>query len=108
MAAGAAASAGMAGLTAVIATTGKCGRELFTLADRRQHLYQVGSMGGATGMALGVAFSTRPLSGFSVGAIAGICLVYEMTRRRFAGDAWRGALALVIGGLLGALPALRA
>ena len=43
---------------AVIATTGKCGRELFTLADRAQHLYQVGSMGGASGMALGVALNT--------------------------------------------------
>jgi len=48
--------------TAVIATTGKCGRELFTLADRRQHLYQVGSMGGASAMALGVALNTpRPV-----------------------------------------------
>ena len=44
--------------TAVIATTGKTGRELFTLADRPQHLYQVGSMGGASGMALGVALNT--------------------------------------------------
>ena len=44
--------------TAVVATTGKCGRELFTLADRLQHLYQVGSMGGASGMALGVALNT--------------------------------------------------
>jgi len=44
--------------TAVIATTGKCGRELFTLSDRDQHLYQVGSMGGASGMALGVALNT--------------------------------------------------
>lgn len=44
--------------TAVIATTGKSGRELFTLADRDQHLYQVGSMGGASGMALGVALNT--------------------------------------------------
>ncbi|WP_428377432.1 phosphonopyruvate decarboxylase [Lichenicoccus sp.] len=44
---------------AVIATTGKSGRELFTLSDRPQHLYQVGSMGGASGMALGVALS-RP------------------------------------------------
>lgn len=43
---------------AVIATTGKCGRELFTLADRPQHLYQVGSMGGASGMGLGVALNT--------------------------------------------------
>ena len=43
---------------AVIATTGKCGRELFTLADRAQHLYQVGSMGGASGMALGVALNS--------------------------------------------------
>lgn len=40
---------------AIIATTGKCGRELFTLADRPQHLYQVGSMGCAAGMGLGVA-----------------------------------------------------
>ena len=44
--------------TAIVATTGKCGRELFTLADREQHLYQVGSMGGASGMALGVALNT--------------------------------------------------
>jgi phosphonopyruvate decarboxylase len=42
---------------AVIATTGKTGRELFTLADRPQHLYQVGSMGAASGMALGVALN---------------------------------------------------
>lgn len=42
---------------AVVATTGKCARELFTIADRPQHLYQVGSMGGATGMALGVALN---------------------------------------------------
>ncbi len=47
---------------AVIATTGKCGRELFTLADRPQHLYQVGSMGCAAGMGLGVALNTdRPV-----------------------------------------------
>jgi phosphonopyruvate decarboxylase len=46
----------------VIATTGKCGRELFTLDDRDQHLYQVGAMGGASGMALGVALNTeRPV-----------------------------------------------
>ena len=47
---------------AIIATTGKCGRELFTLADRQQHLYQVGSMGGASGMGLGVALNAdRPV-----------------------------------------------
>ncbi len=47
---------------AVIATTGKCGRELFTLADRPQHLYQVGSMGCAAGMGLGVALGVdRPV-----------------------------------------------
>ncbi|MBV8590591.1 MAG: phosphonopyruvate decarboxylase [Acetobacteraceae bacterium] len=43
---------------AIIATTGKCGRELFTIADREQHLYQVGSMGCASGMGLGVALTT--------------------------------------------------
>lgn len=47
---------------AVVATTGKSGRELFTLADREQHLYQVGSMGGASGMGLGIALNTaRPV-----------------------------------------------
>lgn len=45
--------------TAVVATTGKTGRELFTLADREQHLYQVGSMGGAAGMALGAALNCQ-------------------------------------------------
>ncbi len=47
---------------AVITSTGKCGRELFTIADRKQHLYQVGSMGCAAGMGLGVALNvTRPV-----------------------------------------------
>ena len=45
--------------TAIIAATGKCGRELFTLADRAQHLYQVGSMGCAGAMGLGVALNNR-------------------------------------------------
>jgi phosphonopyruvate decarboxylase len=42
----------------VIASTGKSGRELFTLDDRNQHLYQVGSMGCTSGMALGVALNS--------------------------------------------------
>ena len=42
----------------IIATTGKTGRELFTLADRAQHFYQVGSMGCAGAMGLGVAITT--------------------------------------------------
>ncbi len=44
---------------AVIATTGKTGRELFMLQDRPQHFYLVGSMGGAAGVGLGVALNTR-------------------------------------------------
>jgi phosphonopyruvate decarboxylase len=44
---------------AVVASTGKCGRELFTLDDRAQHLYQVGSMGCASGMGLGIALNVR-------------------------------------------------
>jgi phosphonopyruvate decarboxylase len=43
---------------AVIASTGKCGRELFTLEDRHQHLYQVGSMGCASAMGLGLSLNT--------------------------------------------------
>jgi phosphonopyruvate decarboxylase len=42
---------------AVVATTGKTGRELFTLADREQHLYLVGSMGCASGVGLGIALN---------------------------------------------------
>ncbi len=46
----------------VIATTGFCGRELYTVADRPQHLYQVGSMGCASGMGLGGALNVdRPV-----------------------------------------------
>lgn len=45
-------------IACVIASTGKSGRELFTLEDRDQHLYQVGSMGCASGMALGVALNS--------------------------------------------------
>ncbi len=49
-------------VAAVIATTGKCGRELFTLTDRPQHFYQVGSMGCASPMGLGAALNTaRPV-----------------------------------------------
>jgi len=44
---------------AIVATTGKCGRELFTLEDREQHIYQVGSMGCASAMGLGVALNTK-------------------------------------------------
>jgi len=48
--------------TAVIATTGKTGRELFTLDDRRQFLYLVGSMGCASAVGLGVALhAERPV-----------------------------------------------
>ena len=47
----------------IITTTGKCTRELFTLDDRAQHFYQVGSMGCAAGMGLGVALHTeRPVA----------------------------------------------
>jgi phosphonopyruvate decarboxylase len=43
----------------IVATTGKTGRELFTLADREQHLYLVGSMGCAGGLALGITLNSR-------------------------------------------------
>ncbi len=44
---------------AVVATTGKTGRELFTCEDRPQQLYQVGSMGCASAMGLGIALNTQ-------------------------------------------------
>lgn len=43
------------GHEAVIATTGKTGRELFTIADRPNHLYVVGGMGAASAIGFGVA-----------------------------------------------------
>lgn len=47
---------------AIVATTGKTGRELFTVSDRPQHLYVVGSMGCASAMGLGIALnSDRPV-----------------------------------------------
>lgn len=44
--------------TAVISTTGKTSRELFTLRDRDQHFYLVGAMGSASAVGLGVARHT--------------------------------------------------
>ncbi|MBI4660913.1 MAG: phosphonopyruvate decarboxylase [Verrucomicrobia bacterium] len=45
----------LAGDEAIIATTGKTGRELFTLADRPNHLYVVGGMGTASAIGFGIA-----------------------------------------------------
>jgi phosphonopyruvate decarboxylase len=45
--------------TAVLASTGFCGRELYAIDDRPNHLYMVGSMGCALPLALGLALS-RP------------------------------------------------
>ena len=48
--------------SAVIATTGHCGRELFTLGDAPRFLFMVGAMGGASATALGVALCVdRPV-----------------------------------------------
>jgi len=44
--------------TAVIATTGKCGRELYSIDDKAQHFYMVGSMGSASAIGLGAALNT--------------------------------------------------
>ncbi len=43
---------------AIVATTGKCGRELYTIQDRPQHFYHIGAMGGASALGLGVALNT--------------------------------------------------
>lgn len=45
--------------TAVLASTGFCGRELYAIADRPNHLYMVGSMGCIAPLALGFALG-RP------------------------------------------------
>jgi phosphonopyruvate decarboxylase len=43
----------------IIATTGKTGRELFTIRDSANHFYMVGSMGYACSIGLGVAMNTN-------------------------------------------------
>ena len=43
----------------MIATTGKTGRELFSLNDCKNFFYQVGSMGCASAIALGVALNSK-------------------------------------------------
>lgn len=49
----------ISGKDAIIATTGKTGRELFTLRDSENHLYVIGSMGCASGIGFGVQY-VRP------------------------------------------------
>jgi len=44
---------------AIVSTTGKCSRELFAINDRDQHFYQVGSMGCASSVGLGIAARTE-------------------------------------------------
>jgi len=43
----------------MIATTGKAGRELFTLGDAENQFYTVGSMGGASAIGLGAALNRK-------------------------------------------------
>ena len=51
------------GNEAIIATTGKTGRELFTITDRANHLYVVGGMGTASAIGFGVCLKrpTQPV-----------------------------------------------
>lgn len=46
--------AALSGEEVVVATTGKTGRELFTVADNDNHLYVVGGMGTASAIGLGI------------------------------------------------------
>ncbi|MEA3151173.1 MAG: phosphonopyruvate decarboxylase [Gammaproteobacteria bacterium] len=50
------------GSTAVFASTGFCGRELYAIDDRPNHLYMVGSMGCVVPLALGLALARPDLS----------------------------------------------
>src|SRR5262249_42310231 len=45
------------GNEAILGTTGKTGRELFSIADRPNHLYVVGGMGTASAIGFGLAQS---------------------------------------------------
>jgi phosphonopyruvate decarboxylase len=48
--------------TVVLAATGFCGRELYAIADRPNHLYMVGSMGCVAPLALGLALARPDLT----------------------------------------------
>ncbi|MCH7694705.1 MAG: phosphonopyruvate decarboxylase [Proteobacteria bacterium] len=48
--------------TVTIATTGYTGRELFSIADRNNHLYMVGSMGCASSLGLGLSLARPDLT----------------------------------------------
>lgn len=48
--------------TVVLASTGFCGRELYSIADRPNHLYMVGSMGCVAPLALGLALARPDLT----------------------------------------------
>ena len=43
---------------ALLATTGKCGRELYELGDKENQLYMVGSMGCVSALGLGIALKS--------------------------------------------------
>ena len=45
--------------SAIIATTGKTGRELFTILDQPKNFYTVGSMGCASAIGLGLSVNTK-------------------------------------------------
>lgn len=45
----------------IVATTGKTGRELYTLDDSEKHLYMVGSMGCASSFTLGAAICSQDI-----------------------------------------------
>jgi phosphonopyruvate decarboxylase len=54
------------GSTAILASTGYCGRELYAIADRPNHLYMVGSMGCVMPWALGLALARPDLNVLAV------------------------------------------
>ncbi len=53
--------------TVLLATTGYCGRELYAVEDRPNHLYMVGSMGCVLPLALGLALARPELRVIALG-----------------------------------------
>ena len=54
------------GSTAILASTGYCGRELYAIADRPNQIYMVGSMGCVVPWALGLALARPDLNVLAV------------------------------------------
>lgn len=75
---------------------------LFLVARRRESLW----LFGLAGASLGYAFAIRPMTAVAVAVPFLLLLLWELRRSGQSAARYRGHAALVVGGIVGALPAL--